>query len=381
MIIKRPVYNHLLECVGIELIAHKNAIEYDKIFEYFDSILRNTEKHLPLFIPYALKFLVEKPDSPIENPIILKLHAADIDHLCPREELEQSNYTIALLIDNPEQLAWLNFAKYIALSEHLMIAANVTKVVKYSHEHQRKVIAYGINHLSHFERSRDMSMDLYCGDFLFQPREQESQAIAANQFNLLEIISKLQQRDTNLDLIAEMIQADPMLSYQLLRVANSVAFSGYQSVESIQQAIMRLGIINLKNWIMVLSMTNVSNKPMEIVESGLIRAQMAQKIAESQTELNAESAYTVGLLSVLDSLMDTPMEHLIENITLADEIKSALVSHTGNLGELLSAVIAYEEGHLDNDKETIYLNCDLSKIYLECLEQITLSKKAMSAQN
>lgn len=378
MLIKRPVYNQLLECVAVELVANKKFIESHEILSHFTSILQNTDKHLPLLIPYSLKFLVEKSDRKIENPIILKLHAADINHLCPREELEQCSYAIALLIDAPQQLAWLNFAEYIALSEQLMTAANVSKVVKYSHKHQKKVIAYDINLLTSFEHSKTMSMDLYCGDFLFQPREQENQEIAANQFNLLELISKLQQQDTNLDIIAELIQGDPMLSYQLLRVANSVAFSGYQAVESIQQAIMRLGIINLKNWVMVLSMTNVSNKPREIVESGLIRAQMAQKIAESQPELNAESAYTVGLLSVLDSLMDTSMEHLIKNITLADDIKAALVSHKGHLGQLLSTVIAYEEGHLDNEKETIYFNIDFSKLYLECLEQITLSKKAMS---
>ncbi|CDZ75892.1 HDOD domain protein [Legionella massiliensis] len=379
MLIKRPVYNNRLECVAVEIIAHQQAKEYRELYEHFASILRNTDKQLPLFLPYALKFLIEKPDLPIENPIILKLHAADINTLCPRAELEYTTYTIALLIDSPEQLAWLNFAEYIALSEHLMTAANLTKVVKYSQDRKRKVIAYDINHTTNFERCKAMSMDLFCGDFLFQPNEQEQQDIAANQLNLLELISKLQQQDTNLDHIAELIQADPMLSYQLLRIANSVAFSGYQTVESIQQAIMRLGIINLKNWVMVLSMTNVSNKPAEIVESGLIRAQMAQRIAESQPELSAASAYTVGLLSVLDSLMDTPMENLLEKITLADEIKTALISHSGSLGQLLSTVIAYEEGHLNEEMGTSYTNVDLSKIYLECLEQISLSKKAMSA--
>ncbi|CEK11937.1 EAL and HDOD domain-containing protein [Legionella hackeliae] len=378
MLIKRTIYNQRLECAGIEIIANKQAQEHGDIFEHFATIQRNTAKHLPLFIPYALKFLVEKAESPIEQPIVLKLHAADINTSCPREELETSPYRLALLIDSPQQLAWLNFADYVALSEHLMTAANVSKVVKYSHERQRKVIAYDLSHPNSFERSKAMEMDFYCGDFLFHPQSPEKTEIAANKLNLLELITKLQQQDINMETVIGLIQSDPMLSYQLLKVANSVAFSGYQDIESIQQAVVRLGIFNLKNWVMVLSMTNVSNKPLEIVESGLIRAHMAQKLAETQPELCAQSAYTAGLLSVLDSLMDSPLENLIDKITLSAEIKLALLSRKGPIGKILDIVIAYEEGHWEDLPETEYFGLDLSKVYIDCLEQVSLGTKTMS---
>ncbi len=378
MLIKRTIYNQRLECAAIEIIANKQAQEHGELFEHFATIQRNTAKHLPLFIPYALKFLVEHPETPIEQPIVLKLHAGDIETSCPRKELESLPYRLALLIDNPQQLAWLNFADYVALSEHLMTAANVTKVVSYSQAKQRKVIAYDLSHPNSFERSKAMGMDFYCGDFLFHPQAPEKTEIAANKLNLLELITTLQQQETNMDAIINLIQTDPMLSYQLLKVANSVAFSGYQDIESIQQAVVRLGIFNLKNWVMVLSMTNVSNKPLQIVESGLIRAQMAQKIAETQPDLCAQSAYTAGLLSVLDSLMDTPLENLIDKITLAAEIKLALLSRKGPLGKILDIVIAYEEGHWEHFKETEYFGLDLSQLYIDCLEQISLGTKAMS---
>ncbi|WED43188.1 EAL and HDOD domain-containing protein [Legionella cardiaca] len=378
MLIKRTIYNQRLECAAIEIIASRQAKEHGELFEHFATIQRNTSKNLPLLIPYALKFLIEHSESPIEQPIVLKLHAADINASCPREELESTPYRIALLIDNPQQLAWLNFADYIALSEHLMTAANVSKVVRYSQARQRKVIAYDLSHTSSFERSKAMGMDFYCGDFLFQPQSPEKTEIAANKLNLLELITKLQQKETDLDTIVSLIQTDPMLSYQLLKVANSVAFSGYQDIESIQQAVVRLGILNLKNWVMVLSMTNVSNKPLEIVESGLIRALMAQKLAETQPDLCAQSAYTAGLLSVLDSLMDSPLENLIDKITLAADIKLALLSRKGPLGKILDIVIASEEGHCEQLNDTEYFGLDLSQVYIDCLEQVSLGTRAIS---
>lgn len=380
MLIKRPIYDQRLQCAGIELIANKKAQDNGEIFEYFVKIQRNTPNQLPLFIPYALKFLIDQPEVPIEQPIVLKLHAGDINSSCPREELEACTYRMALLIDDPQQLAWLNFADYVALSEHLMTAANVSKVVSYSQAKQRKVIAYDLSHPNSFERCKQMGMDFYCGDFLFHPNTPEKSEIAANKLNLFELITTLQQPETNLEVIVDLIQTDPMLSYQLLKVANSVAFSGYQDIESIQQAVVRLGILNLKNWVMVLSMTNVSNKPLEIVESGLIRAQMAQKLAETQPDLSPQSAYTAGLLSVLDSLMDSPLSNLIDKITLTNEIKLALLSRKGPLGQILDIVIAYEEGHWENLNETEYFGLDLSKVYVDCLEQVALGKKAIDGR-
>lgn len=380
MLIKRPIYNQQLKCVAMEIIANQQAKQPIELLPYFTSVAQNIDSNLPLFVPYALNSLVALSDPPLENPVILKLHAADINQTYTVDELKEAAHSIALMIDSPDQLAWLNFAEYIALSEHLMGLADLTKVVKYSQAKQRKVIAYNISDPNRFINCKDMTMDYYCGDFLFQPEVKEVKEIAANKLNLLMLIEKLQHPDTNFNEIIPLIQTDPLLSYQLLRVANSAAFSGYQAIESIQQAVTRLGIMHLKNWVLVLSMKNVSNKPLEIVESGLIRAQMAEKLAKANPHLSAESAYTTGLLSVLDSLLDTPMNVLIEKITIADDIKGALLAREGELGQLLSMVIAYEEGHWEQLDGSDYHGLDLSEIYIDCLEQVSIGKRAMSDQ-
>lgn len=378
MLIKRPIYNQDLKCVALEIIANQKAKEPQELTEHFSTIIRNTDNHLPLFVPYDLRSIIEV-EPPLENPVILKLHAADIEQTYTADELKQSTHSIALMIDEPQQLSWLNFAEYIALSEHLMTTADVAKVVKYSQAKQRKVIAYGIANPGSFDQCKDMTMDYYCGDFLFKPQSQDIKEIAANKLNLLTLINKLQQQDVNFDEISGLIQTDPLLSYQILRIANSAAFSGYQSIDSIQQAISRLGVLNLKNWVMVLSMKNVSSKPLEIVESGLIRAQMARKLSESNIGMCNQSAYTAGLLSVLDSLLDSPMELLIEKITLSDEVKLALLAREGSMGELLSAVVSYEKGNWEDIRCMDYGGMDLGQVYVDSLELVSIGKQAMGS--
>lgn len=379
MIIKRPIYNQTLKNVAIEVIVRENIDDQSKIAAELINLVQATDSNQPLFVPYLLKSIFETGEYEIENPVIFKVRAKDVEESLPLDEIKDSPHSIALLIETPQQLAWLNFAEYIALSEFLMSQADVTKVVQYSKSNQRKVIGYGLLQPQNFDRCKSMSMDFFCGDFLMKPNEQNCDETAANKVTVLELISRLQSDDVDLNTVIKLIQADPLLSFQVLRVANSVAFSGVQSVDSIDQAVVRLGLKNLKHWVMVLSMNNISSKPIEVVESGLIRAGMAKKIAENHGQVTQNGAYTAGLLSVLDSLLDMPMDKIIEKTSLTDEVREAMLHRSGVLGEILTNVIAYEEGLWDSLTSDQIFGTDLSEVYIESLETVTQEKQALKS--
>jgi len=370
MLVKRPIYNQQLKCVAFEILSHEHLKPNEEVTNRFCDLIKNSDTQLPLFIPFALKPLLEGIEDPIENPIILKIQAEEIESIYSLNELQESLFSIALLINTPQQLAWLNFAEYIALTEQLMNAADVTKVVNFTKAKNRKVIAYNLDQPISFDKCKAMTIDYYCGDFLFKPLENDGMDIAANKLNMLHLIQTLQGENCDFYKISAIIQTDPLLSFQLLKVANSVAFSGGQSIQSIEQAVARLGIVNLKNWILLLSMKNISDKPVEILESGLIRAFMAERLAKA-ANISSQSAYTAGLLSILDCLLNKPMPELIKQITLAAEIKEALMNNSGPLGELLSLVIAYEEGHWEDITDPYFKGQDLSQLYIESLAFVT----------
>lgn len=367
MIIKRPLYNQQLKCVAFEILSSKSTPHTEENKNVLHELLSKADSQLPIFLPFAARDELDQIESPIENPIILKLDAQDIETMYPLQELQDLPFSLALLINTPQQLTFLNYADYIGLSEQLLGSADVTKVVQYTKSKQRKVIAYGIAQPLNFDKCKAMVMDFYCGDFLYMPTEDDGKDIAANKLNLLRLIQSVQKKDCDFQEVSNIIQSDPLLSFQMLKVANSVGFSGYNAVDSIDQAISRLGIIHLKNWITVLSMKNISNKPKEIMESGLIRAHMAESIAKLSSTISPEVAYTTGLLSVLDCLLNKPMPDLLNQITLAEEIKDALIGQSTPLGDLLSLVVAYEAGHWEQVPEHKVSELDLSQLYIESL--------------
>lgn len=368
MLSKKTIYNQQLKCVAFEILSYQNLILNEELTSILFELIHHSDTDLPLFIAFSLKALVDEVEPPLINPITLKLQAKDIESIYSLKELQESLFSIALLINTPQELAWLNFAEYVGQTEHLMSESDVTKVVNFSKSKHRKVIAYNLDKQISFDKCKPMTMDYYCGDFLFKPLENGSTQIAANKLNVLNLIQTLQEEHCDFKTITKITQTDPLLSFQLLKVANSVGFSGGQAIESINQAVIRLGMVHLKNWVMLLSMKNISDKPVEILESGLIRAHMAEQLAKTSTEITSQSTYTEGLLSILDCLLNKPMPELINQITLAEEMKKALLSP---LGELLSLVVSYEEGHWDDVPEHHFKGLDLSKLYIDSLAFVT----------
>jgi c-di-GMP-related signal transduction protein len=371
MIVKRPIYDQQLKCVAFEILNSKKEALSEAVSITLRQLIGTSDPQLPLFLPFEFKNFIEHFEEPPENPIILKLAAQDINTIYPAEEIKECSFSIALLINTPQHLTWLNYADYIALTEELMQAADVTKVVQFSRAKQRKVIAYGLLQPLNFDKCKTMSIDYYCGEFLFKPVVDDQTEIAANKLNLLQLIQSLQKEDCDMQKIAPIINTDPLLSYQLLRLANSAAFFGGNPVTSIDHAVTRLGLINLKNWVTLFSMKNISDKPIEILESGLIRAHMTHELAKKDPKINKDSAYTAGLLSILDCLMNKTLPELLKKISLPEDVTLALNDQTGPLGELLSSVIAYETGNWDEVGQDSINGIDLSQLYIETLTHIS----------
>jgi EAL and modified HD-GYP domain-containing signal transduction protein len=373
---KRPIYNTALTCVALEVNAQTGEFNQDDIKNKLATILNTNTENVPVLMPHHLYDVAKNIE--VSFPVIMKLSAAEIEKGISLDEIENSTETMALLMDDVEQLSWLNFVDYIGIDGDMLKKNSMKKVVEYIHSQNNKVIAYDIDDLARFQQCKNLNMDFYCGEFLYQPNFDDEDEIAANKMNLINLVSVLQDEDVSLEKITDIINADPALSFQLLKVANSSAFSGVKKIDSIQQAIVRLGFANLKNIVMLLSMRSVSDKPKELLESGLIRAFMCQSLANQLKKQDEQMFYTTGLLSVLDTLMDHSMEKLVEQTNLNQAVKRALISREGDLGSLLSTVASYEDGSWCDLDDFSYEGIDLCQIYLLAMDKASQTIKAMS---
>ena len=176
----------------------------------------------------------------------------------------------------------------------------------------------------------------------------------------------MQDNESTNEQLAEIISQDLTMSVRVLRYINSAQFGFSREVNSIQQAIMMLGRTTIRNLATLLSMSQIKDKPHELLVISMIRSKMAENIAK-QVKMDKEICFTIGLFSIIDTLMDQDMEVLIEGLPLTENIRAALIRHEGELGKILNCVLAYESGDWENaNYENLSAN-DIRECYLEAL--------------
>jgi c-di-GMP-related signal transduction protein len=143
------------------------------------------------------------------------------------------------------------------------------------------------------------------------------------------------------------------LSYKILRIINSSYYANSsRKIDSIHEAIVRLGIDSVKFWANLFALSSMSNKSMDLLTTTLIRANMCRHLAseKGEDEKRCETYFTAGLLSTIDALLNDDMDKILVHLPLSDELNDALLSKKGILGKELRNIIAYERGLYDDIK-------------------------------
>jgi EAL and modified HD-GYP domain-containing signal transduction protein len=208
-----------------------------------------------------------------------------------------------------------------------------------------QVVAKNVETHDAFEMCKALGFDLFQGYFFCQPRTVEGRGIEVNNLNKLRLISELQDPDADMAKLGEIVSRDVGLSYNLLRFVNSAFFSVPRRIESIRDALVLLGLQNVKRWATLMALADTNDKPHELIVTGLVRARMCELVATARGEKRESEAYfTTGLFSVVDALMDVSLIELLRQLPFSQEIMDALLNYENPKGQLLHGVLAYERG-------------------------------------
>lgn len=214
-------------------------------------------------------------------------------------------------------------------------------------EFKSLIAASGVDTYDDLEYCKDLKFDFYQGHFLFRPAAQQK-SIPVNRINMLRLLSKLHDPKMEMAEIEKLISQDVALTYRILQYANSAGMALKSKVNSAGHAVRLVGLETIRSWSSALLLSSVDNKPRELMTSALIRARMCELLSETVKDAEKESFLSAGLLSVLDALLDCPMEKALSELPLADDIKAALINGAGPIGKALNCSIAYERADWNN---------------------------------
>ena len=243
--------------------------------------------------------------------------------------------------------------------EPLLELADIVKVdfllsdIKQQEELARQLLPRGIKMLAEkvethevFEQAKVMGYQLFQGYFFAKPIIISRKDIPTNKVQFLRILKDVHAEEVDFKKLALTIQSEVSLTYKLLKLVNSAAFALRSRVTSVLQALSLLGLREIRSWVSLLSISSMADdKPAELVVSSLIRARLCEQLAlpcgmgERKSDL-----FLTGLFSLLDVIMSRPLEEILKEISVEQDVFDALTGTDGTLRSILQLAIAMEKG-------------------------------------
>jgi len=306
----------------------------------------------PMFVNCTRDFLMSQPIFPPEQFVLEVLETVELDSamLERLEQLRSMGYRVALddFFWDPGKAAAVQLADYVKLDLRQMSPADFRSHVEILRKFPVKVIAEKVESESELRFCRDLGVGLFQGYFLRRPEIISRKSIRTGRLTALHIVAECQNPNMSLAKLSTAISTDVSLAYSVLRLANSVVFGGLSRVDNVAQAVMRLGTQRVMRWAVLLVLASDVSCPTGYLQLALQRAHMCEILSEMLKLGSGETYFLVGLLSLIDAVMDMPMRQVVEQLPLTTQVRDALSEQKGELGRVLRAVVAYEDGHWDD---------------------------------
>jgi Predicted signal transduction protein containing EAL and modified HD-GYP domains len=260
--------------------------------------------------------------------------------------LTETGYKVALddFEFSEDKRPLIDVASFIGIDFERLTKDEISKQLPVLKASKAKLLAKRVNTHEVFEIAKGLGFEYFRGSSFNRPKLALPTRVPINRLSTLQLVLKLQEAELSTPELEKIVSQDVAISYKLLQYVNSAALSLTRTIESIRHAIQMVGTERIRVWASLLLLTKLDDKPAELMITALVRAKMAERLALSMSETQPESYYMVGLFSVVDALLNVPMPEAIQLLPFSKQVREALVSHEGPMGDVLACVLAYESG-------------------------------------
>jgi len=205
-----------------------------------------------------------------------------------------------------------------------------------------------------FVRAEANGYEYVQGSFFSKPIVHEGKVIEGSKLVYLRLLEEVHRPRMSLDDIENTLKQDVALAYKLLQFINSVWFGLRYEVRSIKRALVLLGPKEIRKWFALVSLRQMgTDKPDELFLRSAVRAKMGEAVAAMADMVECRSElFLMGMFSVIDALLDAPMETVLAKLPLDQRVKGALLGKDTPFRPVYDLVTAYEAGRWDEFAES-----------------------------
>ena len=183
---------------------------------------------------------------------------------------------------------------------------------------------------------------LFQGYFFARPVLLSSPRLPQNRLVYLRLLAALQQVPSDLGEVGSLVSSDATLCYRVLRLANSAMQGRTGIVSTVRDALLVVGDDAVRRMVTVaLAGVLSGHRPPALVSMALARARFCELLAPALSQ-EPQQLYLLGMVSLLDALLETPMERILKTLPLPCAMKGALIGEAGALKSALDLVRSLE---------------------------------------
>ncbi len=400
-IVRQPIKNAEGTIIGYEILycgenqaftdGGGSANEYAAADTVYSFLTQNGGKGLKgslNFMTFTTMLLMKKtPKLFDKSELVIQIDDSVIIHPLSMHFVKQyakEGYKIAVneFQFAPRYLALLDSIDYIKINIAQVPDEALKNTIEIGHSMQKQCIVTNIQTKEQHDKAIALSADGLEGPYEAENRKLKAYKAGYLQSNFFRLMVAVTQDEPDIDEIEQLISMDASLTYNLLKMANSAYFTLRHRATSVHQAIMTLGLGQLKQWVYLLSATTaeggIEAGKEEFLKKSFMRATFSSELlmCADDMPISRSEAYLMGMFSTLDRLISAPMEDILEEIPVAEEIKAALLWKEGRCGALYNLVLSYECADWDSitkyAEELGIPSRMLTSLYFICVDNVNV---------
>ncbi|AZN35594.1 EAL and HDOD domain-containing protein [Iodobacter ciconiae] len=361
---RQPILNRQQEIIGYELLfrLNKEAItaNFSSDMQAGTNVLVNTLSNMGTdwLVGNKLAF-INVAESMLESNFLELLHpervileVVETTEATPQllsrlQNLKDLGFSIALddFVLTPQTAPFLEFADYIKLDIQLLGMTQVPALSKELRCSKALQVAEKVETKEEFKHCMELGFECFQGYYFAHPETLAAKVINPSYANILNLLNML-RNNAELKDIENALKRDVALSFKLLRYINSVGFGLSCEIQSFRHAVTILGYQKLYRWLTLLLVTAGADNssPPALLKTAITRGRLVELLGAHLLDgQDRDNLFIVGVFSLLDVLLDMPMERILETLILPENVSDALMTRTGIYGPFLALAEACED--------------------------------------
>lgn len=277
---------------------------------------------------------------------ILETVPADPDVIAACHSLKEAGYMLALddyVADDPrEPLA--EMADIIKVEMQLTTEEQRGQLIKQFGPWRHRMLAEKIETQGDFVRARDQGFVYFQGFFFRRPEILKARDMPAHRLNYLKMLQEVSRPELDIVALENLIRTEASVCYRLLRYLNSAVFGFRKEIHSVRHALSLLGERDVRRWVRLVAAVGAGQeRTSDLVLSALVRGRFGELLAP-RVRHGESDLFLLGLLSLIDAMLEMPMEAVLDRISLDQATRAVLLGQPSVLRPVFQLMLAHESG-------------------------------------